>query len=104
MDGSKEAAQRAKIIQKFSAKRQVYGTCAMLSVSGALLCHCDRRKLEWYTRKGLAKRVADDPPTIQLLFEHQNIDQDTGEDEFYSQSKSNQCVGCGEQGHYMRYR
>jgi hypothetical protein len=51
----------------------------MLSQSGQLLCHCDERKLAWYVAKGLAVQVSDEPPTIQLLFEHKTTDQQQGE-------------------------
>ncbi|EFJ44334.1 hypothetical protein VOLCADRAFT_95512 [Volvox carteri f. nagariensis] len=102
----------------------VYQNCRMLSHEGQLLCFCDSRKLRWYLNKGLAVQVCEDPPTIQLLFEHQNTDQKLGEqlgghratgregvregeggtDDFYTQSKSNRCVGCGCSSHYLRYR
>jgi hypothetical protein len=47
----------------------------MLSTAGDLLCYCDARKLNWYLDKGLAELVQEDPPTIRLLFEHKNADQ-----------------------------
>jgi hypothetical protein len=47
----------------------------MLSTAGDLLCYCDARKLQWYLDKGLAEMVSHDPPTIRLLFEHKNADQ-----------------------------
>ncbi|EFJ44336.1 hypothetical protein VOLCADRAFT_106481 [Volvox carteri f. nagariensis] len=116
--------RRSWLIEKFSAKTQVYQNCRMLSHEGQLLCFCDSRKLRWYLNKGLAVQVCEDPPTIQLLFEHQNTDQKLGEqlgghratgregvregeggtDDFYTQSKSNRCVGCGCSSHYLRYR
>ncbi|GIL77185.1 hypothetical protein Vretimale_3160 [Volvox reticuliferus] len=96
--------QRSWLIEKFSAKTQVYQNCRMLSREGQLLCFCDTRKLNWYLGKGLAVQVCEDPPTIQLLFEHQNTDQQTGADDFYTQSKANRCVGCGCSSHYLRYR
>ena len=43
-------------------------------------------------------------PAHRLLFQHQASDQASGQDVFYSQSKANRCVACGEQGHYPRYR
>ena len=54
--------------------------------------------------RGLAERVAEDPPTIRLLFRHKNEDQVTGTDQFYSERKRNCCVACGEADHYLRYR
>jgi cation-transporting P-type ATPase D len=47
----------------------------MLSSTGDLLCFCDLRKLQWYVDKNLAELVTEDPPTIRLLFEHKNADQ-----------------------------
>jgi cation-transporting P-type ATPase D len=52
----------------------------MLSTSGELLCFCDMRKLQWYVDRGLAERVLQEPPTIRLLFEHKNADQQVGLD------------------------
>ena len=37
----------------------------MLSREGELLCYSDRRRLEWYVKKGLADKLADDPYTIR---------------------------------------
>lgn len=48
--------------------------------------------------------MAEDPPTIRLLFKHKNADQVTGTDQFYSERKRNCCVACGEADHYLRYR
>lgn len=47
----------------------------MLAITGELLCYCDARKLHWYLDKGLAELVTEEPPTIRLLFEHKNADQ-----------------------------
>ncbi|KXZ46857.1 hypothetical protein GPECTOR_40g591 [Gonium pectorale] len=102
--GASVKERRSWLIEKFSAKSQVYQNCRMLSREGALLCYCDTRKLGWYLARGLAVQVCEDPPTIQLLFEHQNTDQQTGADDFYTQSKANRCVGCGCGTHYLRYR
>lgn len=41
--------------------------------------------------RGLADKVADDPPTIQLKFEHKATDQLNGDD-FYTHSKENRCA------------
>lgn len=96
--------RRARMIRKFSTKSQVYENCRMLSRDGELLCFCDSRKLAWYVGRGLAARVSDDPPTIRLLFEHRVGDQVGGADAFYSGSRANRCVVCGEEQHYLRYR
>ncbi|PNH11910.1 hypothetical protein TSOC_001223, partial [Tetrabaena socialis] len=74
--------RRSWMIEKFSAKSQarafVYSNCRMLGLDGSLLCYCDARKLAWYLGKGLAVQVCDEPPTVQLLFQHQNTDQQMG--------------------------
>ncbi|PRW59440.1 DNA damage checkpoint isoform A [Chlorella sorokiniana] len=98
------AAFRQRQAAKFAAKNTVYENCQMFSQDGELLCHTDRRKLEWYLKKGLAEKVSDDPLSVRLTFQHQTGDQQAGTSEFYSVKKSNQCVACGEQGHYLRYR
>ncbi len=41
------------------------------------------------------RQVSDSPPTIQLLFEHNTTDQQSGADDFYTHSKANRCVACG---------
>ncbi|KAA3463468.1 protein RRP6-like 3 isoform X2 [Gossypium australe] len=80
------------------------GSCPLIYANdGRLLCYCDRRKLEWYLRRDLAKLVDDDPPAIMLLFEPKGRPEDEDND-FYIQSKKNICVGCGEGNHYLRYR
>ena len=97
-----ERDRREKMIKKFSAKNQVYENCRMLAQNGELLCYCDTKKVAWYLERGIAEKVGEEPPTIRLLFEHKNADQQAGLDGFYSQSKTNQCVVCGEDGHYLR--
>ncbi|CAI9090265.1 OLC1v1025002C1 [Oldenlandia corymbosa var. corymbosa] len=94
---------RELFVQKFSCKSPVYHNCRIYANDGRLLCYCDRKKLEWYINRGLAKLVEDDPPAIKLLFEPKGRPEDEGND-FYIQSKKNICVGCGEGNHYLRYR
>jgi hypothetical protein len=50
--------------------------------------------LWWLQGKGLAVRVSDTPPTIQLLFEHKTGDQAAGIEAFYMHSKANRYVFC----------
>ncbi|XP_031391187.1 protein RRP6-like 3 isoform X2 [Punica granatum] len=108
-NGSKSAKQvtrkasRQLFVQKFSCKSPVYHNCRIYANDGRLLCYSDRRKLEWYLRRDLAKVVDDDPPAIMLLFEPKGRPEDEDND-FYIQSKKNICVGCGEGNHYLRYR
>ncbi|KAG8387041.1 hypothetical protein BUALT_Bualt03G0211800 [Buddleja alternifolia] len=103
---SKQAAKKASrqlFVQKFSCKSPVYHNCKIYANDGRLLCYCDRRKLEWYISRNLAKLVEEDPPSIMLLFEPKGRPEDEDND-FYIQSKKNICVGCGEGNHYLRYR
>ncbi|KAI4384967.1 hypothetical protein MLD38_003048 [Melastoma candidum] len=94
---------RELFVQKFSCKSPVYHNCRIFANDGRLLCYCDRRKLEWYLCRNLAKIVEEDPPAIMLLFEPKGRPEDE-DNEFYIQSKKNICVGCGEENHYLRYR
>ncbi|KAL7000093.1 Protein RRP6-like 3 [Sarracenia purpurea var. burkii] len=96
-------ASRELFVQKFSCKSPVYHNCRIYANDGHLLCYCDRRKLEWYLRRDLAKLVDENPPGIMLLFEPKGRPEDEDND-FYIQSKKNICVGCGEGNHYLRYR
>ncbi|KAJ6729201.1 PROTEIN RRP6-LIKE 3 [Salix viminalis] len=103
---SKQVARKASrelFVQKFSCKSPVYHNCRIYANDGRLLCYCDKRKLEWYLRRDLAKLVDDDALAIMLLFEPKGRPEDEGND-FYIQSKKNICVGCGEGSHYLRYR
>ncbi|KAL8238235.1 hypothetical protein R6Q59_019316 [Mikania micrantha] len=101
---SKQVARnvsRELFVQKFSCKSPVYHNCRIYANDGRLLCYCDRRKLEWYLQRDLAKLVDEDPLAIMLLFEPKGRPEDEGND-FYIQSKKNICVGCGEGNHYLR--
>ncbi|KAJ4760723.1 hypothetical protein LUZ62_071098 [Rhynchospora pubera] len=100
--GSKRAS-RELFIKKFSCKSPVYHNCRIYASDGRLLCYCDRKKLEWYLQRDLAKMVENDPPAIVLLFEPKGRPDDEDND-FYIQSKRNICVSCGEEKHYIRYR
>ncbi|XP_020973967.1 protein RRP6-like 3 isoform X1 [Arachis ipaensis] len=96
-------ASRDLFVQKFSCKAPVYHNCRIFANDGRLLCYCDKKKLEWYLSRDLAKLVDKDPPAIMLLFEPKGRPEDEDND-FYIQSKRNICVGCGEGSHYLRYR
>ncbi|GMH33336.1 hypothetical protein BSKO_01170 [Bryopsis sp. KO-2023] len=99
-----QEAARKKLVESFKSKSKVYDNCMMLSVDGDLLCYCDRRRLDWYLKKGLANKISDEPYTIQLLFQHRLTDELNGAHDFYIQSRKNRCVSCGEEGHYLRYK
>ncbi|KAL2634406.1 hypothetical protein R1flu_005885 [Riccia fluitans] len=94
---------RMQFVKKFSCKAPVYHNCRIYADDGRLLCFCDRKKLDWYVRRGLAEFVQEEPPAVRLLFEPKGRPEDE-KNEFYIQSKSNRCVGCGESSHYLRYR
>ncbi|XP_077243658.1 polynucleotidyl transferase, ribonuclease H fold protein with HRDC domain-containing protein isoform X2 [Tasmannia lanceolata] len=96
-------SSRELFVQKFSCKSPVYHNCRIFASDGRLLCYCDRRKIEWYLHRDLAKVVDNDPLAIMLLFEPKGRPEDEDND-FYIQSKKNMCVGCGERNHYLRYR
>lgn len=96
-------ASRDLFVQKFSCKSPVYHNCRIFANDGRLLCYCDRRKLDWYLSRDLAKLVDEEPPAIMLLFEPKGRPEDEDND-FYIHSKKNICVGCGEGNHYLRYR
>lgn len=103
---SKKVARKASrelFVQKFSCKSPVYHNCRIYANDGRLLCYCDKRKLDWYLQRDLAKIIEENPPAIMLLFEPKGRPEDEGND-FYIQSKKNICVGCGEGNHYLRYR
>ncbi|RVW97387.1 Protein RRP6-like 3 [Vitis vinifera] len=84
---SKQVGQKASrelFVKKFSCKSPVYHNCRIFASDGRLLCYCDRRKLEWYVRRGLAKLVDDNPLAIMLLFEPKGRPEDEDND-FYVQ-------------------
>lgn len=104
------AESRARVIQKFSKKKPAYSNCRMLAKDGSQLAACDLKKICWYVEKGLAAWVEghgrdSEQPTIRLNFQHKTACQLRGVDaDFYFEVKHNQCVGCGEAGHYLKYR
>ncbi|KAH0480763.1 MAG: uncharacterized protein KVP18_002282 [Porospora cf. gigantea A] len=56
-----------KYSERFAAQKAVYENFQILSPNGSLLCHCDRKKVDWYLRKNLAQTI--DATSIQLKFE-----------------------------------
>eukprot|EP00850_Spirogloea_muscicola_P022332 SM000288S10784 [mRNA] locus=s288:109573:116835:- [translate_table: standard] len=94
---------REQFVSKFSCKNPVYQNCRIYAGDGRLLCYCDRKKLDWYVQRSLAEYLDEEPPSVRLLFEPKGRPEDSA-NEFYIQSKANRCVGCGEAGHYLRYR
>eukprot|EP00667_Euglena_gracilis_P007754 EG_transcript_7835 len=83
-------------------KAPLYDNCRLLSPAGATLCHCDRRKVEWYVSRGLAEVVEPGPPIVaKLTFEPAGSGRDG--DEFYLSLKANRCVVCGAEAHLIRH-
>lgn len=96
---------RESLAARFTIKKeQAYENCRMLSFEGHLLCYTDRKRLEWYVRKNLAKVVSAEPFTVQLLFQHNMRDQSASVDTFYSAARNNHCVGCGKTSQFLKYR
>lgn len=60
--------------------------------SGERMCYCDKKKINWYLKKGLAKSI--DEKTIQLLFEPAGRG-DLHLSKAYENNKQNRCVICG---------
>lgn len=103
------AMSREQVIERFRAKKPAYSNCRMLALDGTELAACDLKKLEWYVSKGIGRWIAgheadSKKPTVQLCFEHKQVDQLHGLSSFYTESRKNHCVGCGESGHYVKYR
>lgn len=71
----------------------LYGNCKLLHPDGEMLCYTSRRKLEWYIERGLGHWVAEDPPTVQLLFEPNGYG--NRGNPYYMQQWRNMCVVCG---------
>ncbi len=95
-----------KIIKKFSCKKPVYENCRMLAPDGAMLCFCDKRKMNWYIEKGIADQIGIDPPIFKLKFEPNArgcIDEENKQSDFYITDRKNCCVVCGYEKDYMRF-
>jgi cobalt/nickel-transporting P-type ATPase D len=98
------AAFAQRLGERFGVKKTPYENCKMYSMNGQLLCYTDKKRLQWYVRKGLATVVQEEPLSVQLTFQHRDDDQRAGRHHFYSTARENRCVGCGEKGHFLRYR
>merc|ERR1719354_851292 len=62
-----------------------------------MLSTCDKKKADWYVKKGLAVVVNENPFTVQLNFEPAGKPQ--SKDDFQLNERSNCCVVCGYNGH-----
>lgn len=57
-----------------SSKNPIYDSCALLSKAGDFLSYCDRKRLEWYLKKGLATEL--DSASITKCVQQGVIDSD----------------------------
>jgi len=71
-----------------------YFNGTIIAPDGKVLCRADKKRIDWYLRKGLAEKVPEgEGLTIRLLFEPDGV----GEygDEYMLSSHANACVVCG---------
>ena len=72
----------------------LYDSCRLLSPDGRVLCHCPRKKVQWYVARGLAELVQSEPTLVgRLTFAPAGAGREG--DDFYLALKKNQCVVCG---------
>lgn len=76
-----------------SLKGPLYDNCQILAPDGTLMCRCNRKRTDWYTNRGLAEIVCNDPHTIRLLFQPKGLGK-AGQP-YYLQVLDNMCVVCG---------
>jgi exonuclease 3'-5' domain-containing protein 2 len=75
-----------------STDTDIYENFTILHPNGERMCYCDKKKINWYLKKNLAKQI--DEKTIQLLFEPKGIG-DLHLSKAYENNKQNLCVVCG---------
>lgn len=78
-------------MSSINSSNQIYHNYTVLSPDGIEMFRCDRKKFEWYLRKGLASQI--DTDTIRLLFQPKGLGWN-GE-HFYLQDRENKCCVCG---------
>ena len=74
----------------FPRKQLVYEGCQVYSKEGKLMFHTTEKKLKWYLKRNLAKRI--DSKSIQLLFETEG---DGNDPELLKIKRLNKCCTCG---------
>lgn len=80
-------------MSKLQVKKDIiYGNYSILHPDGSLMCHTDKKKVNWYMKKGLATWV--DETTIKLNFEPKGKG-NAGDSEYYAEARENKCVVCG---------
>lgn len=81
--------------------RPLYDNCLLEAPDGALLSTIDKRKAEWYIKKGLGVEIAQDPLRVRLTFEPAG--RAVGEvGEYYQSVKKNCCNVCGKDHDLIR--
>lgn len=70
----------------------IYENYTILHPNGERMCYCDKKKINWYLKKNLAKSI--DEKTIQLLFEPAGRG-DLHLSKAYENNKQSICVVCG---------
>ncbi len=74
-------------------KNLIYENCEVFSPKGELMFRCLKKRANWYLKRELAKKLKDDPLSIQLTFTPKG----KGEiKENLKNIKKNHCVVCGE--------
>lgn len=79
-----------------------YHNCHLEAPDGELLCTCDRKKAEWYVKKGRGIVIEEEPVfTVRLNFEPAG--RSVGEvGEYYKCVRENRCVVCGKTQELLR--
>jgi len=72
-------------------QKTIYHNYSVLSPNGIEMFRCDKKKFDWYLKKGLAIQI--DQEVIRLLFEPKGLGW-AGE-QFYLQNRENKCCCCG---------
>ncbi len=72
----------------------IYGNCSVLAPDGKLMFRCDQRRIDWYLRNKLARKISDDPAVvIRLTFEPGGVGHRY--DDYHLQTRENICCVCG---------
>jgi hypothetical protein len=80
--------------------KKFLGNFQVLSVEGTLLFRTNKKRVDWYMKRGLAKEISAD--TIQLNFQT-NGDGNASDPEYYNEIRENKCVKCGTEEHLTRH-
>lgn len=87
-----------KILRRAYTTRNkpLYDNCYLEAPDGDLLCTIDKKKAEWYVKKGLGVEICKEPLRVRLNFEPAG--RSNGEvGEYYTIEKENRCVVCGKE-------